>query len=424
MRKEIWDDLEVATFRDIPWHVQSVTTGGGRKATAKPILNSSEQVVDDVGLSQRTYSVSGYLAASYYKTSPTTRKAAAILEKLGIEVETIKKEYRDQREELAAAFEAPGDGTFIHPFEGEIEHLVVTSYSIDESMTDVGIGRVNVEFVVRTARPIPEPIEGEKEATRGVIEESLASILADLLEEYATGENLPSALAVGGKLGAAFEAAQKVVEGVKTVVALAEKFQRTVAQLQADVFALVSDVVGIADSIKGVFSSMNALFATPFAAWEALQNGFDFGDVDVSFDFSTPSGKQKKRTFDTLNTTMQANFFLSAYTAALDLDYTTTDDVAEVEAILDAQHVKMMASDAVSDVVKDSLSTVRTSFAGFIGAARINARALTETDTPTTTPRVLAYMLYESDADAGTLAGLNSVRSFENVSGQVTVLSA
>ena len=444
-RREIWQTLEPSTFRSIPWFVESITVTGGRKATEKAIINSSEQVVMDVGLKQRTYSVRGFITALYKKApsgmadtlaeieAETEARAAREKEsgvtetgplKIGKSAGTISADYREMRLLLTTAFELPGSASLVHPIEGEIRNLICKEFSIDEAMTEVGIGRVTATFVRETTTPIPEPIEGAKEEVEA--DAKKADLAADLAiaENWETTNSFVGAIeSAADKVADAYAKALVVAESVETVLEAMDQFQRDIAELTADVFSVVDNAIAVADTIKGVFSSINSLFALPGAAFQAIQNGFDFGDVDLSFDFSTPSGKQKKANFDAINTANQSRYLTQAYRAALDLPYVTVEDVAVVEGILDAQHKKIMDSGVASEELKESLVTLRGSCFTFLGDAKLNARAIVTEEVVTSTPRTLSYLLYDDDSDAATIAGLNDVRAYETISGGVTVLS-
>ena len=444
-RRELWATLEPSTFRGVPWFIESISVGGGRKATPKPILNSSEQVVDDVGRKQRTYQVRGYITAQYKKANSSAADTLADIEaetqaraererrtgvtedgpiNLGSNVGSISQDYREIRQLITSALEATGSGSLVHPIEGEITNLVCVDFSIDESMKEVGIGRISATFVRETTTPIPEPVTGAKESVLGQADALDAAADAEITGNWAVSTSFVQGVEnAGAKLTAAYEKALDVVKTVETVTEVFDQFQRDIAELQADVFEVVGDAVAVADSIKGVFASINSIFPLPSAAFQALQNGFDFGDTDVSFDFTTPSGKQKKANFDAANASQQCRYLSQAYRTALDLTYVTTDDVSTVEQILEAQHDKIVDGDAASDELKDALTALRESFFDFLADARLNARALVTEDVTTTTPRVLAYLLYDSDEDADTISGLNNVRSYETISGAVTVLS-
>lgn len=446
-RREIWATLEPSTFRGVPWFIETISVAGGRKATAKPIVNSDQQVVDDVGLKQRVYKVQGYITAKY-RTSKATpaetitaineavdQRAAreaktGVLETGPVIADTalgsIQRDYREVRLALSGAFEAVGSASLVHPIEGEIENLICKEFSIDESMKDVGIGRVAATFVRETTTPIPEPVVGAIQSVLAFA--TLADAAADAAITGPAGWAVTQALVNGFEAAAAkvsdfYDKALEVSKSVATVADEMDQFIRDVAALEAIVFETVATAVGVADSVKGVFAAISGVFSLPAAAFQALQNGFDFGDTDINFDISTPSGKQKKANFDAMNVATKCRYLNEAYRVGTELDYITTQDVADVEAILEAQYRKIMDDPATDPCVRDALTALRESFFDFLGAARLQARSLVEEDVATMTPRVLAYQLYEDDADTATLAGLNGVAAYETISGAVTVLS-
>lgn len=445
-KRELWATLLPSSFRGVPFFVESISVTGGRKATAKPIINSDEQIVDDIGMLQRTYAVRGFIVAKYRKANATVadttaeiqelqeeraarEKKTGVLEKgdlqVGSKQGTIDADYREMRLILTTAFELRGPGKLIHPVEGIIEDLVCKTFSIDESMKEVGIGRFSATFVRETVQPVPEPVVGAKDEVLGKIDEAAAAADVQIEEEWSVDQAFNDAYEFSAeKLSSVYTGALKdVAEAAVTGIDNMEQFQRNIAELEAGVFAVVGDALQVASTVRGVFDSLNGLFPLPAAAFQALQNGFDFGDLDIDFDFSTPSGKQKKKNQGALNASVQCDYLIEAYRVGLDLDYVTTDDVALVETILEAQHRKIVDGDEADDCLKDAMTSLRESFFDFLGAARLTARSLVEEDVATTTPRVLAYMLYENVDDTDSIAGLNDVVAYETISGVVTVLS-
>ena len=71
-RNELISRLLPASFRGVRFFVRGIATSGGRKATERPIVNSDEQAVDDVGKMQRVYDVGAYVTAIYESTANDT----------------------------------------------------------------------------------------------------------------------------------------------------------------------------------------------------------------------------------------------------------------------------------------------------------------------------------------------------------------
>ena len=117
-RNELISRLLPASFRGVRFFVRGIATSGGRKATERPIVNSDEQAVDDVGKMQRVYDVGAYVTAIYESTANDT---------------SISVPYAQQRDLLLAALEDRTPASFVHPIEGRIDNLVARSWMLDET---------------------------------------------------------------------------------------------------------------------------------------------------------------------------------------------------------------------------------------------------------------------------------------------------
>ena len=420
-RTEISAKLLPASFRGVSFYVRGSSITGGRKAFERPIVNSSEQVVDDVGQLQRTYNVQGYVTAIYEgKTSNES----------GISIE-----YDVQRTSLLAALEAREPAALVHPIEGKIENLVAKSWSLDESINDSGIGRLSVTFVKETTRPVPVAVEGNKESVVSNVEDLKKSFLENLAEKFNVDlsfvQSYEDAL---GKVTEAYDEVQAIADSAESFVddaiglatAPLAEFSLVISDLTATAASVIMAPAKLADGIRNAFSAVNNIFPTAASQFRALQTAFDFGDLDVDFDFTTPSGKQKKQNFDLINTAVKGIAMADAYGAAVNLEYVTVKDIEDVENIMQAQHEAIRNSDQTDPNIIGPLEDLHDVFFDFLRDTRVSTKKVITEDVDVYTPRTLAYALYHKEADTfyDSIAGLNNVDSYDLIQGQVQVLSS
>lgn len=410
-KTEVSTRLLAGSFRGVPFYVDGASVAGGRKANERPIINSDEQVVDDVGLKQRSYAVRGYVAARYDK-------------KIAGSEFGISSDYDQERDALLAALEKREPALLVHPIEGDIPNVVAKSWTLDESLTEAGIGRLSIEFVKETTIPVPVAETGKKEDVIGAVEDVKAAMTAIVAEQYEIDLGFVGAFFDAlDKMNAVYDQVQEMADFVESAADKIGEFTQFVNDAVDTVSSIITAPIAIADAVQGAIKSVNSIFSTFAGKFKAMTNAFKFGDFDLEFDFSTPSGKQKKRNFDALNLAVQGTALAFAYDAATELDYVTVDDIELIEEILEDQHQKMIGTGNLTDEATESLILLREAFFLFLADAKVAARkVITETVTETT-PRVLAYSLYESDELAASLAGLNSVETYQLLGGELQVLS-
>lgn len=410
--EEISATLFPGSWRGVPLFLNGGNLTGGRKATAKAIFASDEQDVTDTGLRQRSYSVRGYIAAKYergiFKDSTTE----------------IASDYHAQRAKIIAALEEKGTGVLFHPFQGEVRDLVVMSWSLDESVNEAGIGQLSIEFAKKTVGAIPKEKEGSKEEVLIDGIDLEAALLAYFEDAFGIDLSFIDVIedAIAG-VQAAYAAVEAVVDTIESVAAGINGFATAISSAVADLASLILSPLAIVDSFKNVFTAFDNILPTLGAAFDGLAAGFGFGGNDFT-EPVTAAGIQRKKNRDAIDTVINGMFLARAYGAATELDLSSLAKINEVEVILDAQHHAIIRGTQASPEVRESMTKIRESFFNFLADARLTALKVTTETVPPYTPRTLAYQLYDETALTVTLANLNSVQTYELVSGEVQVLSS
>lgn len=408
---EISGDLHPGLWAGIPYYIESIDTTGGRKATKRPIVNSDAQRVSDTGEEQPSYVVTGWVSARYQSKDEAGSP--------------IEQDYRTVRREIMLSIRSGTPGILQHPWEGEISGLICVHYALNETIRSAGMARLTLTFEVDTDQvlaltgiPGPDDVELEAEAVFDTFVEGWVDKLkVDITVPEAFTKMLENAQA-------AYAEVKAVADTVESVAADITGFAAEINSAVEKTSSLLLTPIALANSFKAIFTSVANIFPTFEARFDAMVNGFDFGDTFASFNSNTYGGQSKQRNQDGLTAGMQGMFLVEAYRAGTGLELLTLDDVAAVEAKLDAQHEKLVSNPDLTPDEIDGLHTLRSTFNTFLGEARITALEVTEADVPPHTIRTLSYALYGDDANAVTLAEINGVEKFELLEGKAQVLSS
>lgn len=412
-REDLVGSLLPASFRGVPFYVESILVAGGRKVTERPILNSDAQVVDDIGMRQRSYTVRGYIAE---------RAAPDATQETGVRVVTT---YADQRRAIIDALEAKDPGTLVHPIEGTITGLVAREFLVDESVSEVGIGRLTITLSRETERATPIVEVGMVEE----IGQRAQAIEDTFLARFADRWHIDTAV-VGAyedgltKAQSVFETMQDLANEAEQVASAVNAFSSMVSEGTAAAARLILSPLDLVASLRNAFATLDSIFPTASAAFDGLVEGFTFGDLDFAIDLTVPSAALRKANSDVMNVTIKALYLGAAYEAATGIEFLTVDEIDRVDGILSDQHEAILALGTADADSIASLEEMRSSFSEFLRAARLTARRITTDSISIATPRTLAFALYEDDALTPVLAALNDVYSYETVSGSVQVLSS
>lgn len=412
VRDDLVSTLLPCSYGGVPFLYDTASTIGGRRATARAILHSDEQIVSDVGLKQRTRNVRGYIAA---QEQPNSTDGTAV----------VTRTYAEHRATLLAAFEDPTPKTFVHPIEGAITGLVAVNFSVDEGQNEWGLGRVSVEFIRDTQQPTPVPDFGSGPAVLAAADEANASLFDSLAKRWKMDPAVVGVFEDGlAKAKAAFSALQDIANEGEVLLDAVDSVAAATSEGIASAARLIALPQQLANEVGNALAVLASAFPTALAAFEGMVQGFGFGDVDFSIDLRAPSARLRKENADAMNAAMNGALLAEAYRFGTGIDFVTLDEIDRVESTLDAQHGALIDSGSATSESLDALENLRTAFASYLDRARLAARKLVAEDTAPTTPRVLAYALYESDELTQTLAGLNDVLPYQLVAGRVTVLSS
>lgn len=412
VRDDILSSLLPCSYGGVPFLFQSGTEVGGHRATERPILHSSEQLVSNVGPRQDAFNLRGYIASRDEVDAATG----------DIRTERTYKEHRDA---LRAVFKDPAPKTLVHPLAGAVQGCVARSWAIDEEQDAWGCGKVSVEFIIDTSQATPVRDLGIASAVVEAAEVSKASFLAALVEKWNVDPATVGAYEDGlTKAREAFTAMQNIANEAETLTDSLDALAAATSEGIAAATTLIMTPQRLATDIGNALSVLASVFPTAVTAFDGLVNGFSFGDLDFTIDLDDPSARIRKQNADAMNAAMKGALLASAYAFATGIEFGTLDEIERVEGLLDEQANAIVDLGTATSEALGSMEDLRTAFAAFLDRARLSARRIVSDDTAPCTPRTLAFALYGDDALAGTLAGLNGVLSYELLSGRVTVLSS
>lgn len=152
-----------ATFRGVPFYVESAERGGGRRTVRHEFPLRDQPFVEDMGRAARSFPVEGYVLGEGYVA---------------------------QRDALISALEEAGPGELVHPAYGS-RRVICSSFRVRESTAEGGIARFGLEFE-ETEATAPAPVATV--AAAALVESDGTAALAAVRARAAASEaaSLPS----------------------------------------------------------------------------------------------------------------------------------------------------------------------------------------------------------------------------------------
>ena len=241
------DELHPASFRGVPFHVDSDSMPVGRRTQLHEYPQRDKPLVEDMG-----------------RVTRVTKLVAFV----------VGDDCFVKRDDLLNALDQPGPGELIHPWFGRMT-VTATNCNVTHERREGGVVRFDLEFVEDGEKGFPA---GVPNAARQV-EESSESVLDSAINRY------KSAMAVVNRARLAVVALQNGIAGLQ--MALYQEFGK--------ITGLVGSVEALADMLINSPGNFSAMIRAQFAdlSGHSRSSGYRWGpsadDSSVSSTVATSS---------------------------------------------------------------------------------------------------------------------------------------
>ncbi len=390
-----FDFIGEAKWRELKFIYVSSSTSGGRKTVLKKVINSDLQIVEDLGFGQRLREVNGLIA-------PLSEDQS------GDPLESLN--YISKRNAFIKALEIEGIGTLVHPIDGPIPNLVVTGYNLEETVTELGIGKIKITFEVSNVIPVlPSTVEISSISAQ-------SDIVLDV-SKLSIEDNVIIDTNVIGIYEGSKDKTQEISDQFNSSLNFADKLEDSIdsinvaiSDFQADVIALASQPLELAASIDNIFRTIKSAMSSAIAMFDVYKNIFGFGyELDPNLNVNTTGNTQRSLNNCTLNNAMNASALAGAFLAVSQKDQKTVSEIDADIQILEDQLVLMINSTCIIDPnVLDSILDLREITYEFLEERKLNVSKIISVDTKITSARALSYLYYGDDSESVAIAELNS----------------
>lgn len=387
------------SFKGVPIAIDGNSIAGGRKVAIKQFPNRNTQVVEDLGLRPRKYTIDIVINAKN------------------------NEDYLAYRDRLLAALESAGAGVLIHPLYGRIENIVAASYSLNERLAAYGDTTVSVVFEPSNNTGIPQSsgnVATQIEAANDAVQSAVASMISN---DFSVNN------AFAGNFGAAADKINGVIDQASTATSFAgetpstlNEFSSQLSGMQGDVNSLVSNPANLATSFTDLFSSVNELYESPQSQLGVFSDFFGFGDDDTEIKQDTAARTERKKNNDVMNSAVAASSLGYAYFAATRAEYQTTRQIDDVTAALDSQYKAVQESNA-DQATKDAITDMRVKTLSVLDGVRVNTPLVISVDTQQTSARLLSFDYYGSDENGTIITDLNQISDSSFIDGSIEVVT-
>jgi len=387
-------------FRNIPISIDSGTVTGGRKVSVKQFPNRDTQIVEDLGLKPRSYSLEIVIS------------------------DKADYDYFGYRNALIAALEDKEPTVLIHPMYGRIDNVKATTYSISERFSEFGISTVSVTFEVDGNRGIPVSAGNATSQVAADNAVVIAAVNLDIAENFSVSVGAPSNFeAAAGKVNEMIDYAKDATALIGEASDKINEHVALVGSLSAKVNSLVSAPIALADSITSIIESTAGLYASAEATFQTITGFFGFGDGETFVSRSTAGRIERADNNAVLNGAMNASALGYAYLSSTTISYATTRDIDATTLLLDLQYNEVQESGS-SQEVKNALTDMRVRVLDVLDDVRVNTSQIISIETLPTSARLLSFNYYGSAETAQAIIDLNEISDVSFIDGSIEVLTS
>lgn len=385
-----------ASFRGVPFFVDSAQRSGGRRTVKHEYYGRDKSFSEDLGKKSADYPIEGYV---------------------------IGDDYLAQRDKLIEALEgSEGPGELVHPYYGVLS-AICTGLNVRESRTEGGFAQFSIQFDETPAQaPQPSAVVDAADIVSDSADAANAAVSAELVATYNTA-SLPT-FALASAETAITNAIASLKNQLAPVVAATQEAAMLASQA-ALITAEAASLVRTPALILGRFhDALTALVTTvldaPGAVLDALTAAYasDLGTLTTA---TTSTRRRELENQTVLQRSLRCFFAVEAARLAPLVPYTSIDDALaarnSVASMLDEQ------ATAAGDTAYPALVDLRSKVRQAVPGGESFARVVTVTRNVPVPSILLTYQLYGSVDREADIVARNKVQHPGFIAGDIKVLS-
>lgn len=393
------DNVREASYKEAQFVMDSSNITGGRKDVVHEFVNSDKQVVEDLGLKRKTYNITAIIHGNDYELNKTA---------------------------LLNVLEDGKKGTFIHPFDGNIEDMVARSFTMKETFTNFGVATFNI--VLAPSDDIAAPTQSftstsEVSSQRLTVMDAISSSIESFYETSAelTGSIENSIDTATGFIDDFADATQGF-EGIQSTV---NSLNASIIDFNDSIASLVQTPVNLASSIHTLFTTANNAFPSAIQTLGMMVDLFDFGGDDVDqLSISTAAVNQINSNNDIINYSINSHALANAYYQFSLIQFDTVVGIERVESTLETQFDIVMESSGLPQNLRNQLTELRSITSDVIAELKTTTPELIEIEVVNEISlRKLEYLYYDDNTRTDALVSINEIQEINFVKGTLDFLN-
>lgn len=380
-------DLIPGRFRNVPFLIRSSSISGGRRIIKHVFPGRDEQSIENLGKIVKPYRI-----------QIVTRDNA-------------------ERDALIRAFDLKEPGVLHHPYYGVINNVVVSDYTVNESLTAHLTATIDVTFEQSTTPTSLLPEGTQRSEIDAAVKSARQAIRSNVTDNFKATPTL---------LNTIRDASARINDIVNDVLTKSAVISRAadqidtftfqVNEIQRKVYELISKPQELANSIDNLFIAVRNLYSLPENAATVLTSFSTYGNDFVARIENTVSNIERNNNDRVLINTVKSLSLVNAYQSASETQFTLVQQIEQLSDTLEQHYISI-------DDVDSTVVTVRLLTQQYLETQKKTALDTVTVQTRPTTVRLLAFQYYGTDDRYDELLSLNSVSDVSDISGNVDIVS-
>jgi len=410
-----------AQYKGVPFLVKNAPTSGGIKSVKHLFPNSTNQVIENLGALQNTFTIEAWIT-----NDPT------------------QDNYITKRDALIAVLNSGKRGLLVHPLFGRIDNVISTNWSVAENFTELGVASFSITFEIDLPQSVPQVAAN----TFSQVQTAQINATNGITSNLGTGYGVEFFNNITDSVSQVNGFVESLLDNTRIFSITANQlnpFAFQVQELAANVVSLINTPADLADTVDGIFLTMSTLYDTTEETFEVLTQFFDFGGDDIGITGDTASKIERRKNRELFNNSIQGYALAYSYSTAGEIEFNTVDEQQVVQEQLEEQYDSVVANvtiptlATISDTANDTPPSflelgLSTDTKALLTDQRIATENLFDDNsvtlgriitvlTPLISARLLAYQYYGDSELGEDIAQLNEVTDPAFIEGNVRIIT-
>lgn len=378
------DNLRPATFRGVPFKVDSHDAQGGRRTVKHEFPLRDKPYVEDMGRRAKEFSIDAYV---------------------------VGDDYMQQRDALMRACDEAGSADLVHPYLGTLK-VVCSGWALRESKSEGRMARFALSFLESgeadfpsdTANPIAQAESAADAAKLSSIDDFARLFSIDGLPDFAVQDAEALLADAAGQISA-------IARSITTIGSGQVGFLGTVGVFVASLSSLMRSPSILAQRMFGLIESVSSLFDSPRSSVRGISGLNSFGSDVKPFPVTTSTRQRQQDNRAAIIGLVRQATVIEQARIAPGATYETADDAQSVREDIAADIDAIMEDPATADPVFVSMQNLRTAVVRGVPPESVALPNIVTITPPATVPSlVLSYETYEDAAREAEIVTRNNIR--------------